>query len=380
MPWPPSTGWAGITRIECPAVNNHSKVGALIRPEILESAAYAVADAGALIKLDAMENPYGWPAEIKRAWLEELKDTEVNRYPDHAGRAIKEQLREVFSLPAGNGILLGNGSDEIIQVIIMALARPGAVVMAPEPTFVMYRFLARALNLEFVGVPLLAPDFTLDSDGMLAAVAQHQPAVIFLAWPNNPTGNLFDEDTVERIIAAAPGLVIVDEAYTAFAGASFMEKIPRYDNLLVMRTLSKLGLAGLRLGYLTGGAEWIDEFEKLRLPYNINVLSQKSVAFFLKHVDVMNGQAARIRADRDALIRDMSGINGISVWPSATNFILFRCRTRPGEAVYEGLKERGILVKNLHGSHASLADCLRVTVGTPVECEQFLAALKGLLA
>ena len=360
-------------------MNIRSKVGRLIRPEILETSAYAVADAGGLVKLDAMENPYGWPAEIKQAWLEVLRDTEINRYPDHAGTALKEQLRNSFSIPEEYGILLGNGSDEIIQVIIMALARSGAVVMAPEPTFVMYRFLARALDLEFVGVPLKAPDFALDSEGMLAAIARHDPAVIFLAWPNNPTGNLFDADAVERIIAAAPGLVIVDEAYTVFAGTSFMEKIPGYDNLLVMRTLSKLGLAGLRLGFLAGGREWLDELEKLRLPYNINVLSQKSIAFFLKHAEVMNGQAARIRADRDALIKNMGEIKGITVWPSAANFVLFRSDNMPGEAVYGGLKEQGILVKNLHGSHETLANCLRVTVGTPRECEQFLAALRRLL-
>lgn len=360
-------------------MTNRKKAGDLIRPEILAASAYTVADAGGLVKLDAMENPYGWSGELKAAWLDELQGAAVNRYPDAAARELKEQLYGSFSIPAEMGILLGNGSDEIIQIVIMALARPGAVVIAPEPTFVMYRFLAQVLGLEFAGVPLKAPDFALDLDAMLKAIDRYQPAVIFLAWPNNPTGNLFEAKAVERIIAAAPGLVIVDEAYTVFAGSSFMEKTVRFENLLVMRTLSKLGLAGLRLGYLAGNREWIEEFEKLRLPYNINVLAQKSGAFFLKHVDVMNQQAAQICKDRDGLIKEMKKIRGITVWPSATNFILMRSDTRPGAAVYAGLKERGILVKNLHDVHESLANCLRVTVGTTAECEQFLAALREIL-
>ena len=355
------------------------KIENLIRPEILKTSAYAIADARGLIKLDAMENPYGWSVELKQAWIKELQETEINRYPDPTARKLKEQLVESFSIPPDSGILLGNGSDEIIQVIIMALARPGAVVMAPEPSFAMYQFLAQAANLKFVGIPLKVPEFSLDTETMLAAIAEHEPAVIFLAWPNNPTGNLFDVESLEKIISAAPGLVIMDEAYTAFSGSSFMEKITHFGNLLVMQTLSKLGLAGLRLGYIAGPTEWIDQFDKLRLPYNINTLTQKSVVFFLKHLDVMNRQAAQIREDRDSLIKEMKKTPGLTVWPSATNFILFKSDNISGGTIYTGLKEQGILIKNLHGFHENLADCLRVTVGSTAECRTFLAALNKVL-
>jgi histidinol-phosphate aminotransferase len=170
-------------------------------------------------------------------------------------------------------VLLGNGSDELIQMLILAVARPGAVVLAPEPTFVMYRLIAHWLGVRFVGVPLRADDFGLDRAAMLAAIAQYQPALVFLACPNNPTGNLFDRDDVLAILDAAPGAVVVDEAYAPFTAASFLEQVGSRPELLVMRTLSKAGLAGLRLGILAGPAAWIAQIDKVRLPYNINVLT-----------------------------------------------------------------------------------------------------------
>jgi histidinol-phosphate aminotransferase len=344
----------------------------LIRPEILSLAAYHVPDATGMVKLDAMENPYALPDRLRHEIGELAAGVPANRYPDPGAAGLKAVLRDAMGIPAGAEILLGNGSDEIIQLVALALARPGAVLMAPEPSFVMYRMVATFTGMDYVGVPL-AQDFSLDVPAMLAAIEHRRPAVIFLAYPNNPTGNLFDAAAVEAVLGAAPGLVVVDEAYHAFAGASFLPRLDRYPNLLVMRTLSKLGLAGLRLGFAAASAEWIPHLEKLRLPYNVNSLTQAIAARVLGEAAVLARQAEAIVAERARLLAALQALPSVTAFPSAANFILFRI---PGaQRVCERLKERRILVKNLHGSHPRLDNCLRVTVGTPEENRAFLDAL-----
>ncbi len=351
----------------------------LIRPEIRKLSAYHVPPASGLIKLDAMENPYALPEELTRAWLDSLRHVELNRYPDPACGALKESLRKVMAIPEGMDILLGNGSDELIQLIALALQGPDRVLLAPEPSFVMYRMIALATGLRYQGVPLRQEDFSLDPDAMLAACRQHQPAVIFVAYPNNPTANLYPEEELRRLIEAAPGLVVVDEAYAPFAEASLLSCLGEYPNLLVMRTVSKLGLAGLRLGLLAGDPAWIAELEKLRLPYNINVLTQASAQFLLGHYEILEEQTARIRRDREVLYTQLAELDGIHVWPSRANFLLFRVPAGRAAAIHSGLQEAGVLIKQLHGSHPALADCLRVTVGSPEENHRFLEALQPLL-
>ncbi len=347
----------------------------LIRPEILRLAAYHVADARGMVKLDAMENPYRLPSEMAAELSTLLADAPINRYPDPRAEALRAVLRRAFAVPDGLELLLGNGSDELIQILALALARPGAVLLSVEPSFVMYRLIAEFAGMRYVGVPL-TPDFALDEGALLAAIAAHRPAVIFLAYPNNPTGNAFDAAAMERILRAASGLVVVDEAYHAFAGGlSFLDALPHHDNLLVMRTLSKLGLAGLRLGYLVGRPEWIAQFDKLRLPYNVNVLTQRAAVYALERLHVLEDQAGRIVAERGRLAAALSALPGVRVYDSRANFLLMRLPA--ASEVFEGLKRRGVLVKNLHGAHPLLADCLRVTVGTPEENARFIAALKS---
>jgi len=358
-------------------VKDNDLITRLIRPEIRALKGYHVPDARGLIKLDAMENPYTWPEALKQEWLEVLRDVPINRYPDPAAQALRAQLKASLAVPAGMDVLLGNGSDELIQLILMGVARPDAVVLAPEPTFVMYRMIASFVGMRFVGVPL-ATDFGFDLAAMRAAIKQHRPAVVFLAYPNNPTGNLFDEQAIETLLRESPGLVVVDEAYHAFAEQSFMGRLERYDNLLVMRTLSKQGLAGLRLGILAGDPAWLAEFDKLRLPYNINSLTQASAGFALKHKDVLDEQAARLRAERARLLQDLAALSGVQVWPSAANFILFRTN-KPADVVFAALRQQGVLVKNLSGAGGALANCLRVTVGTPEENAAFIASLRKAL-
>jgi histidinol-phosphate aminotransferase len=332
-----------------------------------------------MIKLDAMENPYPWPQALVSAWLEGLRGCSFNRYPDPGAAALKVRMREAMSVPEVAQVVLGNGSDELIQMIIQSVAMPGRVIMAPEPTFVMYRQIASVAGLEFAGVPLRA-DFSLDSAVMLDAISDRQPAAIFLAYPNNPTGNLFDRDLLLEILARAPGLVVIDEAYAPFTDASFMAELPAHGNLLVLRTLSKMGFAGLRLGLLAGAPDWLEQIEKTRLPYNISSINQFTGEFALEQREVFAAQAADIRASRTQLFAGMKAIPGTELFPSEANFILFRVPAGKGPDVFTGLKSRGVLIKNLDGSATALQDCLRVTVGTPEENAAFLAALTETLA
>ncbi len=345
----------------------------IIRSEILALKAYHVPEAAGMVKLDAMENPYRLPADAQAEIAALAAGAALNRYPDPDAARLKARLREALAIPPGMDLLLGNGSDEIIQMLTLAAARPGAVVLGLEPSFVMFRMIATFCGVRFVGVPLES-EFRLDADRMLAAIAEHRPALVFIAYPNNPTGNLFDEAAIIRIIEAAPGMVVVDEAYHAFAGKSFMPRLADHPNLLVMRTLSKSGLAGLRLGLIAGAGAWLGHVDKVRLPYNVNVLTQLVAEKVLQHQDLLAQQAAAIKAERTRLFEGLKRIPGVQPFPSDANFILFK--TGKAEQVFNGLRQRGVLIKNLHGSHPSLADCLRVTVGTPEEDARFLDVLK----
>lgn len=355
-----------------------TKVRSLLRQEILALSAYHVPDSKGYIKLDAMENPYAWPEDMVEEWLAKLRIAEPNRYPDPACGPLKAVLKTANGVPSDAELLLGNGSDELIQMILMALA-PGACVLAPEPSFVMYRQISASLGLRFVGVPLCPSDFSLDAEAMYTAIAEHQPAVVFLAYPNNPTGNLFDQEVIARILALAPGAVVVDEAYAPYAEASVMAWIGRHDNLLVMRTLSKLGLAGLRLGFLVGAREWIEQFDKIRLPYNINVLTQISAEFALEKRAVFDAQVQCLLRDRRRLTEDLKKLQALQVYESHANFILFKLLYQDAGEVFQQLKEAGILIKNLHPSGGALTQCLRVTVGTPEENRLFHQALDRIL-
>jgi len=345
-----------------------------VRPEIRALSAYHVQDASGLVKLDAMENPYTWPDELRDEWARLIRDTDVNRYPDPAASALSERLAETMGVPEGMRLILGNGSDEIIQMIAMSLSGPGRSVLSVDPGFVMYRMIATFCGMHYVGVPLRADDFSLDVPALKQAMDQHQPAVVFLAYPNNPTANLYDEQAIVEIIEAAPGLVVVDEAYAPFTDHSFMSRLGRYDNLVVMRTVSKMGLAGLRLGLLAGPARWLDEFDKVRLPYNVNVLTQVIADFALCHKAVFDEQSRLIRAERVRLLKAFAELPGVQVFPSQANFVLLRTPPGKADAWFSGLKARGVLIKNLNGAHPLLRDCLRPTVGTPEENRRMLEA------
>jgi histidinol-phosphate aminotransferase len=348
----------------------------LVRPEILALKAYAVAAAEGMVKLDAMENPYRLPEALRRKLAARLAEAEINRYPDPGGGQLRELLARRMGVPAGMELLLGNGSDDLIQIVTYTLARPGAVMMVPEPTFVVYRMNATLAGMQLVGVPLGA-DFSLEREAFLAQLRAHRPALVFIAYPNNPTGVLYPEADVEAIIGASDGLVVLDEAYHAFAGKSFLPRLAEFPNLAVMRTVSKLGLAGIRLGYLAARPEWVAQFNKVRQVYNVSVLTQVAAAFALEHLEVLEAQAAAIRAERGRLGSALAGLPGVTVFPSQANFFLVQVPDAP--RAFDGLCRQGVLVRSFHGAHPMLAHCLRVTVGTPEENRILLNALREAL-
>jgi histidinol-phosphate aminotransferase len=356
---------AGLGRVKTPA--------SLVRDEVRALSAYHVAPAEGLVKLDAMENPYRLPPELAARLGERLAGVAVNRYPDPAAPRLKRALRDAMGIADGLEIVLGNGSDELLQIISLALARPGAVALAVEPSFVMYRLAAIAAGMRYVGVPLAA-DFSLDEPALLAAIARERPALTWIAYPNNPSGNLFARESILRAVDASPGLVVVDEAYYPFAGgASLLEEVGRHPNLLLVRTVSKLGLAGLRVGLAVGAPEWTRELEKLRMPYNVSSLDAEAAELLLGEREVFARQAAAILAERGRLERSLDALPRVRRFPSAANFILVR--VPDGPRAFEHLRQRGILVRTFHGSHPLLAHCLRLTVGTPDENTRMLEAL-----
>ncbi len=358
-------------------MNNKTSASRWIRKIIQQQNSYHVPPAGDFIKLDAMESPWPMPAELKQSWLDTLADIQLNRYPDPTADDLVRRLRAQMQIPDQSAIMLGNGSDELIQAIMMAVAGENSAVLAPAPSFVMYEVLARACDLLFAGVPL-QQDFTLDMPTMREAINEHQPAVIFLASPNNPTGASFQQSEIEELLEIAPGLVVVDEAYQPFVRDScenFMSRLTDYPDLIVMRTLSKVGLAGIRLGLIAGHADWIGELDKIRLPYNINSLTQGTAVFALNHWQVFQDQIDEICIERGRVYDALSSINGVKTWPSDTNFIFFRVSENRAEKIHAQLLKRRILIKNLHRVDSALKNCLRVTIGRPDENDHFLKEL-----
>jgi histidinol-phosphate aminotransferase len=344
-----------------------------LRQDVQGMQAYAVQDSTGMLKLDAMENPFRLPPALQQALGERLGAVAINRYPGARIDTLREALARHAGLPEGCALMLGNGSDELISLLAMACDVPGATIVAPVPGFVMYQMSAQLQGLKFVGVPLTAT-FELDEPAMLAALEAHQPALLYLAYPNNPTANLFDDRIVERLIEAAPGLVVIDEAYQPFASRSYIDRLARHEHVLLMRTMSKFGLAGVRIGYLMGAARLIAQIDKVRPPYNVSVLNAEAALFALEYADEFARQAAVLREERTRLIEALKGLPGVTPFPSEANMVLVR--VPDADRAFAGLKQRGVLVKNVSRMHPLLAACLRLTVGTPDENQRMIAALR----
>ncbi len=347
-----------------------------LRADVQGMHGYAVQPSAGMVKVDTMENPFPLPPALRRALGERLADVALNRYPAERGDVLRAELAKHARMPDGNDIMLGNGSDELISLLTLAADVPGNVVLAPLPGFVMYEMSAKLQGLGFVGVPT-TPDFQLDGPAMLAAIRLHQPALIWLAYPNNPTASLWDDATIDAIIEAAPGLVVMDEAYQPFASRDSLERLKRHEHVLLMRTMSKFGLAGVRIGYLIGRRALIAEVDKLRPPFNISVLNCEAALFALEHADEYAHQAEIIRAERGRIFAALQATPGVTPFPSEANMILVR--VPDARRVFDGMKARKVLIKNVSALHPLLANCLRITVGTPQENTQMLAAFAAAL-
>lgn len=348
----------------------------LLRDELANMRAYHVPDSTGLIKLDAMENPYAFPETLKDQWLAELKQVELNRYPNPQASKLKKTFQKAFSLSSKLELMFGNGSDELIQLLIMAVAKPQASILTVTPSFSMYKLIAEYVGVQVVEVPLQQDNFALQMGLLEKQIQKYQPAIIFLACPNNPTGTLWPQVQLEEIIKQATGLVVIDEAYAPFAAYSMMSLVERYPHALMMRTVSKMGLAGLRLGWMLGDAQWIDELNKMRLPYNINALTQASANFALENIAVFNQQAEKICQQREVLFNALQAMENLKVFPSEANFILFKVLNAKAGDVYQNLLNNKIIIKNI-SDNGLLENCLRVTVGTEEENRAFLKSLES---
>ena len=362
-----------------------------LRQDVQSMHAYAIQESAGFVKLDAMENPHRLSAELQAALGNRLGALALNRYPDGRVNVLRQKLADYACMPGGFDIMLGNGSDELISLLAMAVDLPASqnpsgktpVILAPEPGFVMYAMSARFQGLSYVGVPLTA-DFELDESAMLSAIKQHKPAIVYLAYPNNPTANLWNDAAIARIIALQGeqgGLVVMDEAYQPFAARSWIDAIrsapDQHAHVLLMRTLSKFGLAGVRIGYMMGKKELICEIDKLRPPYNISVLNCECALFALEHAEVFRLQAVELIAQRALLLDALGEMPGVQCWNSDANMILVR--VRDAAKTFDGMKANGVLIKNVSKMHPLLANCLRLTVGTAPENRQMLAALQNSL-
>ena len=347
--------------------------------------AYSIQDSTGLVKLDAMENPHRLPPALQAHLGQRLGALALNRYPDGRINDLRQALADYAQMPEGFDIMLGNGSDELISLLALACAVPGeagsggrppAAVLAPVPGFVMYGMSAQLQGLKFIGVPLTA-DFELDEAAMLAAIARYRPAITYIAYPNNPTANLWNDAVIEKIVNAVGqqgSLVVMDEAYQPFSSKSYIARIEKHRHVLLMRTMSKFGLAGVRIGYLIGPRALIAEIDKVRPPYNISVLNYECGLFALEHRDVFAEQAKELVLQRTFLLARLGALQGVKAWNSDANMILVRV---PDAAkTFDGMKARKVLVKNVSKMHELLANCLRLTVGTADENLQMLAALE----
>jgi histidinol-phosphate aminotransferase len=351
-----------------------------LRPELIKLQAYAVPDATGLVKLDAMENPFTWPIAMRTKWLDRISHAQVNRYPEPNPEGLKQKLKDQFG-PHDNSsdILLGNGSDELIQLLVLAVAKPGACILTVSPSFSMYQMIAEMIGIDCHVVPI-DENYEIDKLAMLNAIEEYDPALIFLAYPNNPTGNMWGRSDIQAIIDNSKGIVVIDEAYGPFAADSFTDDLKNNNNMLLLRTASKLGLAAIRFGWLAGDRALIAELNKIRLPYNINQLTQLTMEFALDNYELFAEQAETIRSLRGSMFGQLSAIEGVKPYISEANFILIKVLKSDASEVFDSLLEQKVLIKNV-SKQAGLGQCLRVTVGSKEEnkifCEALINALKN---
>ena len=342
-----------------------------LRSDIMNINAYHVPESKNLLKLDAMESPFGIPSDLMGEFLKYIEQVEVNRYPDAESLKLKDTLRSLMGISKEFEVLLGNGSDELIQLLALA-CNEGDLIMSFEPSFVMYEMVSKYAHLKYHGIKLDS-SFDINLSEAIHTIQSKNPKLIFIAYPNNPTGNAFDYDAILEIIKTSKALVVLDEAYYAYSDRSFLSEISNFSNLVVLRTISKIGFAGLRLGLLIGRRETIVQLNKLRLPYNINALTQASANFLLQDKKRIKKNAEVLIGERQRLFEELSLISQLKVFPSQTNFLLINCDN--AQSLHNSLVKNGILVKGF-SSDSDLSDFIRISVSVPNENNTLIAAIK----
>ncbi|MBI4829444.1 MAG: histidinol-phosphate transaminase [Nitrospinae bacterium] len=349
-----------------------SDPAALARSRVRDILAYHVEQTPSEVILDANESPYPPPPELHERLMVIMAGTALNRYPDMEATLLRRALARKDGVDE-HEILPGNGSDEAIQSLIAALCDPGDRVLTPTPTFSMYRIIANWLNVECVETPL-GNDWSLDVERVIDDIARARPKIVFIATPNNPTGARYPDEAVKAVIEASPGAVVVDEAYIDYAARPYGLLFRDRPNVLILRTLSKVGFAALRLGYLMGDRRLLAEVNKTRLPYNINSVTQAAAAEAANSWSLVAPSFKAVAAERERMAARLAAIPGVTAFPSQANFILMRI-ARGAEDMFNTLLREGVRVRWFKGA-ARLDDCFRVTVGTPLENDRFLAALE----
>jgi histidinol-phosphate aminotransferase len=351
---------------------------ALIKAQVRAQTAYTLRAPDAPRKLNQNESPFDVPEPVKQAVLQRLHDASWNRYPPFSPTNLLERIAARHDWTP-EGVLVGNGSNELIQASLAVTVERGASVVSPVPTFTLYRLLTDVYGGRHVGVPLNA-DFQFDMDALIRAGAERDTRVIVVNSPNNPTGTPLPDDGAERLLRETKALIIMDEAYQDFGGPTAVPLLAREPRLIVLRTFSKaMSLAGLRFGYALAHPAIAREINKAKLPYNVNRVTLAAAAAALDAAALFAGTTAQIRAARDTLYGGLCGIRGLRVFPSAANFVLIRCEAQPAGEVFRRLvEEYGILVRDVSGG-TGLAGCLRITAGMPADVEAVVGALHEIM-
>lgn len=348
-----------------------------VKPAVRQIAAYTLQAREAAVKVNQNENPFDVPETVKRQLVERALQRPWSRYPDFDPRELLERLA-AFSGWRADGILAGNGSNELIQALLLVTVGPGTRVVLPEPTFTLYALLTRVLGGELLSVPL-GPELEYDAAELRRLRLGVDAPLTIVCSPNNPTGGVLETGEIAAMCDEADGLVVVDEAYHEFARRSVVPLLDRHPNLVVLRTFSKaMALAGLRVGYLLAAPELVREINKARLPYNLNILSQTAALLALEEWETLRQGVERLLAAREDLLHKLYRVPGVKPYPSQANFILFELESAEPKAVFESIYRRGVLIRDV-SAYPRLGRCLRVSVGSEAENEAFLEALRHAL-
>lgn len=357
-------------------MRNNDVLG-LIKPEVRRLSPYTLKAFPCRIKLNQNESPFDLPARMKDELIERIRGLEWSRYPKLIPEELHTALAATLHLNEGTNVLVGNGSDELIQMILLVLAAPGTKVVIPAPTYSPYRLISTVTGATVIEVPL-KDDLTFDTDQIIEEGGKNEARAIFLCRPNNPTGGLIPAKDVERIARETQALLVIDEAYYEFSEKTCLPMLEDFSNIVILRTFSKaFRAAGLRIGYLIGQTALVKQIAKARLPFNLNILSQEAALVILKNKGLLKGRIAETISGREYLYKKLTEIEGISPFPSLANFICFYTK-KPPRTVFKALLERGILIRDV-SSYPMLSDCLRVTVGTKEENGAFIDALTEIM-